>query len=692
MLSKYFKYLLAVFIFMGAYSDSFGQPKKRDRKVSLDCVVCHVSWHDDINLEKSLLPDIDAPIRIEGLPARVPTTEMCFTCHDGTVKDSRQIFSSRNHQSGMDVSKVTINDLPLDKNNQIYCGTCHTPHSLKPEQVGGLAPFLRVEVTNSDLCLACHEKESKSHINHPIHVQVNPDHTMPERTFFGANNSIECMTCHPIHGENATHGVTGDDRTELCSSCHEPYFNIVQTDHDLITTFENRAGDIGPSLGEQDACSACHVSHNGKGNNMWAMDLDMQDGKNAYCLGCHSEEGLGREKIYSHSGHAVSGVKLKKAIPELGLNARDELLCTSCHSPHQWEFSQKHAVTEANEEGTEYTSFLKLPDDAQGQLCIACHENQASILASDHSVTREGFQQHFRSSGSFRGQCSSCHESHGKSGYRTESSDLKVDESRLLCESCHSASHYPTTVGGLDHPMDAKLDPSVNLPGYEGSLTCITCHDPHLWGKSVETSPVVDLQGDDRNSFLRKSNWPEPTLCITCHEEQKHVLKTDHDLGDKSHSACSFCHASHNSQAQHGILRFWEESEGTSYNEKFCFACHQSGGSAEKKIPEAWTHPHEYGTVTHNARGTGEWIDFPLFGESKPQENFGFIDCFTCHDPHKWSFDANLLQTGSENAEGDYMTSFLRNPSSETLCADCHGIGTLWKFNYYHDPVKRKRY
>ncbi len=663
--------------------------KRNDEK---ECVICHAQWHPKQGAADQLLPQIKTSTIIDGKPGVVSDEQMCISCHDGYVMDSREIFSSDNHQGDLDKSHIRIQELPLGTDDEIYCGTCHTPHALKPKYTGGLAPFLREKVNNSALCLDCHSDQAKDHVNHPIHLQVSPDHKMPNDTYFGKNDKLECMTCHPIHGSNGVIGVTGQDRSELCSACHESYFEIQLTDHDLPTTFKNKSGTIGPSLNEQDACAACHSSHDGKGKVMWAMDLNRAAGENGYCLGCHGEDGLGREKAFSHVGHPVADKQIKKDIPVLGIKAGDQLLCTSCHDPHQWEYSRKHAVTSAEEEGTEYTSFLRLPDDAQGQLCTACHSNQKVIKDSDHSVSRAGFQQHFRSKGNFNGQCSACHDTHATSGLRIDVIDPNVDITRNLCEACHSKAHYPTTVGGFDHPMGNPLEAGIELPGFKGELTCITCHDPHQWGTIRESSLAADLTGNDANSFLRVTNWPEPGLCLTCHLEQETVLKTDHDLGNADHSACSFCHTAHNSQAEYGILSVFDETAGETYNEKFCFTCHQEEANAAEKIPAAWNHPHEYGTITHNVRGTGEWLDFPLFDRDKPDEAFGFVDCFTCHDPHKWSFKDDLVKTHTGNDEGDYMTSFLRNPSSKTLCTDCHGANTLWKYNYYHDPVKRKRY
>lgn len=683
-----------VFVFLSLLFSSivFAQHNPDGRKVSLDCVVCHVSWHDDIDPALSLLPDIDAPIQIQGMPARIPTSEMCFTCHDGTVMDSREIFSSSNHRTGMDVKHANVQGLPLDDKGNIYCGTCHTPHSLKPENQGGLAPFLRMEKINSSLCLDCHSNQARDHVNHPIKVAVAPGHSMPENTFWGKDGSMECMTCHPIHGQEAVFGVTGNDRSKLCSSCHDAYFKIQLTDHDLTSSVMNRAGDIGPDFGVQDPCAACHVSHDGRGEHMWAMEIAKNAGENEYCLGCHSNTGLGREKIFTHAGHPVEKYKIRKNIPTLGIKAGDMLLCKTCHDPHQWEFSSKHGLSERNEEGTEYTSFLRLPDDAQGQLCVACHSDQSTMFSSDHSVTREGFQQYFRESNTLHGQCTVCHDAHEDvlAGVENE------DPFTVLCLRCHDGEHFPTSVIHNNHPLGVPFESASNLDGYEKDgqklLSCNTCHDPHKWGKSVEKSKTADLAGDDRNSFLTMSNWPEPKLCFDCHPEQKRLLNTDHDLTEPGKSACSFCHAPHNAETQYGIFAKWGGAPGESFNEKHCFSCHNSQGLASEKLVEGYKHPREFGILAPPARGTGDWLTFPLFTTEGPTESVGHIDCFTCHDPHSWSYKQGVQKPGQGNEEGNDLTSFLRNPSQLTLCTDCHGESTLWKYNYYHDPVKRKRY
>ena len=73
------------------------------------------------------------------------------------------------------------------------------------------------------------------------------------------------------------------------------------------------------------------------------------------------------------------------------------------------------------------------------------------------------------------------------------------------------------------------------------------------------------------------------------------------------------------------------------------------------------------------------------------------IDSSTGQEPLRYLHGTHSLIPGLEReltgkAPGDHLSSFLRNPASETLCTDCHGPAALWKYNYYHDPVRRLRY
>jgi predicted CXXCH cytochrome family protein len=88
--------------------------------------------------------------------------------------------------------------------------------------------------------------------------------------------------------------------------------------------------------------------------------------------------------------------------------------------------------------------------------------------------------------------CALCHDSHGgMAGYRL----LKPPSS--LCIDCH-----PERKGDREHRVDIVPSmPVKNLPLFEGTMTCVTCHEPH---------------GDSSYPVLLRD---EPaSLCKRCHD------------------------------------------------------------------------------------------------------------------------------------------------------------------------------
>ena len=64
-----------------------------------------------------------------------------------------------------------------------------------------------------------------------------------------------------------------------------------------------------------------------------------------------------------------------------------------------------------------------------------------------------------------------------------------------LCFACHADRKAPA-----EHQVDIIPPMAVRgLPLFEGRMTCVTCHDPHV---------------NRFGSLLRK---PEPELCLSCH-------------------------------------------------------------------------------------------------------------------------------------------------------------------------------
>ena len=294
-----------------------------------------------------------------------------------------------------------------------------------------------------------------------------------------------------------------------------------------------------------------------------------------------------------------------------------------------------------------------------------------------------------------------------------------------LCTSCHNKNGAAKAklTGDIYHPVDITLDrfsifrvyditsalPLYNSEGTvvsNGKLVCITCHEPHIWDP---VNPVLEyefknIEGDARNSFLRKTNSPTSDLCKTCHKHKAFVDGTDHDLNitapeavnllgqtAKESGQCGVCHLVHNSPNK---IKLWARSYGVvPRNEDIvnalCNSCHSKGKSAETKIPLIASHPEKrlINNIMHSDRDA---IDFaPIYDKVTGEEtNTGNISCPSCHNAHQWN---PLIEArgNNKNLEGNATNSFLRNVSYNNICTDCHGLDSLFRFKYFHDPEDR---
>jgi predicted CXXCH cytochrome family protein len=685
---------------------------KMDR--SKECVICHDSWGDGYEKLEALLPPNEHPVMIDGRRARVAAEEMCWSCHDGYVGDSRRYFAEGDPH--LRRSSGAADGLPRDLNGQIYCGTCHTPHLNRMEREFSYTPFLRAGTERSELCLKCHADHARRRTDHPIHARLQaalPDSLAGKRV---STTTVECLTCHRMHDARSVKLAVEKDRTGLCRSCHEESFAVLQSDHDLAAEHSGLAiGETKKVVGRTDACEVCHLTHGGKGPAMWAWPLPgvrngevVQGGVDARCLGCHNEQGAAAGKSWRGHGHPLDPEVREQGV-QLPLVAGRQMSCTTCHDPHRWSALPGRVPGAGNEEGDALGSFLRLPDDENGRLCVNCHNPEAQTLVSDHNS--------FNWSEPSRGQCSSCHSTHGASRFADGHAVPGVSEFTSLCLSCHSGEgkHGATTLGRHGHPLGVPLMAAAGLPGYradtlepwrpamgdpgEGVIQvgCESCHEPHHWSPVEHSWNGPDARGDDASSFLRLDNRGA-LLCVACHERERQVLASPHDLNAEHprESACRSCHTTHRAVSDWAIIASSlpdsamaqvaaAQPEGSlernpdnwSPGARHCLSCHREGG-ASKVLPQAWGHPQKYTTVDGPWRPDGR--SMPLFdAQGRALGPTGRIDCTSCHNPH----------VARPATAGEHAPDFLRQETSEAVCSDCHGDKALWKYRYFHLADKR---
>jgi predicted CXXCH cytochrome family protein len=627
---------------------------------SRDCVMCHIEWGDDYDKLSPMLPPPSHRVMIDGQPARNSSEEMCWSCHDAYVCDDRDSFMEMDPHLTKHPIGVKAGKLPLDLDGKVYCGTCHTPHSHTMGRKFEMSPFLRGEYLGSELCLNCHSDHTGGPANHPLHKALGKGRGAALASFAAPKDRVECLSCHDMHKSHSARLTQDKDLTPLCAACHENQTVVEDTRH-------GRAVAANP----KGSCAGCHSTHA-------SAKLPVVRGDEA-CLRCHTEKPGHGESGWAHplgvSPESSGGLPLRQG----------EVGCASCHDPHRWSpLGQKDEGQDATPAG----SFLRRADQRDEGLCQSCHPRHAAILTSSHGASTSFANM----AGSSVWRCSNCHNAHGADLLQQpKNSTLGLSAATRLCLDCHGdgASGDAASIGHFSHPVGkgyGALRPSW-LPRDAGeTVGCESCHNPHQWSPAGETW-TLGAEGGESSSFLRTDNR-DGALCMDCHEDQSQVLGSAHDRRAQpgaSANACAACHSPHQAAtaallsprvAGPNLDHLLPESDWTPDSREHkaenwsagamgCLACHHDS-DAGQRVPQAWFHP--------------SWESGPLPEQVAETHRDLHIDCRSCHNPHKaW-----------RHQSGDARVQFLTAHSSETLCSTCHGDEALWRYNYYHNPERRR--
>ena len=721
------------------------------RRADKECLLCHVLWFDAFKTDqKTLIENNDSSIVIAGSMGLASTEAMCVTCHDGYVVDSRVRVTEGNLHHALKKVPESLK-LPeifrLNKNNEIYCGTCHTLHDFKGSAEVGSTPFMRFDNERSQMCIACHvgKTEQQGIANHPV-LKEAKDIPLLEAAKkgarFGPSREIICQSCHHAHGKQAL--VSPVKNSSLCTICHQTKKSLINGKHDLRFTLPDIKNVKQQRPSESGPCGVCHIPHNAAGRKLWAKRLDPENPASQMCLTCHAEQtGVKTKRIGRHSHPTnvklVSGQSQSGELPLFSAAAtRDpggRVQCFTCHNAHQWDPVSPDNSGGKNVEGDASNSFLRISNSVSSNLCAKCHTDKKQVINSDHNLKvtapEEKNAQGFTAA--ISGPCGACHLPHNAAGLKLWAKPLSGDAnwSSQLCTGCHHKVGAAQTklIGDKDHPIDVtlkelKLSESgnrmvLNLPLYgddgktlpAGKMVCLTCHDPHTWSaQRSRPEPAYGLQnieGDASSSFLRIANYPSSALCGTCHPAQAGIDGTDHDLKTTAPQAvnllgqtvemsgtCGACHLVHNGPSK---FKLWGRSysslpENENIMNALCTGCHSKGNIAEKKVPPIATHPT--GKLISNIIGynkkNGRYT--PIFDENGQETNVGEISCPSCHNAHQWSpllREEAVPQARKDN--GMYKFRFLRNMSKDIVCINCHGRQALYRYLYFHSPDKRKK-
>lgn len=305
------------------------------------CTVCHIEWMkplvDGRRTELIDLPEnpIDHPL--------VSQEANCFSCHDGSIADSRRrIWMQHGHASGVTPSEniAVPADLPLSE-GQVVCRTCHTAHTR-----GGSgnalkdAVFLRVQSEPGELCARCHADLTlgPSAGMHPVE---NPRPATSKgarrRPRPWAEQRPQCLTCHNPHGSSRNALLTqAASSPQWCIQCHAGMTELDgcapgETPHP-VTGLQDVAdlaawdeADIHDDRAGEPSCLACHTMHHAPATDHL---LVAERQNSSLCLSCHSTQaGL------IGTAHDLRGTRPEEP------NARGEISdasgpCGACHGIH----------------------------------------------------------------------------------------------------------------------------------------------------------------------------------------------------------------------------------------------------------------------------------------------------------------------------------------------------------------------
>ena len=519
-------------------------------------------------------------------------------------------------------------------------------------------------------------------------------------------------------------------------------FLISDVETKLATASQNKQ-----PVTSQKNCISCHLA--------WADDYvageGVQDGappvaSESMCYSCHhgavidSRRSIGRgeqhpdvhhqrkqaNKTKSKQKNKKRDDEIPKVFPllsnKLEPKKEKQLSCGSCHTPHT------AGIDEADTLYSGHANPWLRVLNKDGDLCQQCHESKlASTLdkkfplkgvnhpvgiylkkpdaddldgyAKDEKL-HKGLPKSLLEQGLSLGSdkqmiCQSCHQIHGAANESL--TPIEIDEAQL-CIACHERQHAKDEKDARKkgvHPVNIELEKPIKL-GEEKvkKITCLTCHTLH--------------DGKEGTALLKFDNR-DGKLCSFCHEEYEAVVDTDHDLRvtAKDHEnrldqkpeeagVCGSCHSLHQGDKQTGFLyageyKKYKGKEKPLQRDQICLSCHREKGVAEKVEVKHFSHPVEDMVLRSDVKV------MPLTNAKNEIEEFGFIACVTCHDPHRWQPEHGskkkevvVKQSELKNQDGNVLNSFLRRRGAkDTFCVSCHGIETRLKYKYYHDEMVR---
>jgi DmsE family decaheme c-type cytochrome len=235
--------------------------------------------------------------------------------------------------------------------------------------------------------------------------------------------------------------------------------------------------------------------------------------------------------------------------------------CESCHGN-----GSLHNASEA-------VADIRHPSSGD---CLACHgpgrTTHMSWDTGDHS--RAGVI------------CSDCHNPHNRELFNVRVVKnvgfARMDDYSQLCSSCH-----------LD--IASRLNFPSHHPVKEGTLSCVSCHDPHEDSRTTLGHPTSDCATchQDHVGPWVFEHMPATEDCTTCHDP--HGSPSDDLLAISQPSICITCHSTSDDRhmnAGEGLTRSTDTMLGDSITDAVSFSMYGRCTDCHGAIHGSYQDPH----------------------------------------------------------------------------------------------------
>jgi predicted CXXCH cytochrome family protein len=592
------------------------------------CAICHYRWVDTFFIEGKGSDLVDYTS-----DKFVATSEMCFSCHDGSVLDSRtRAYKTPQHKVNVPPpSEMTLPDIfPLDEQGNMVCATCHTAHGVPSGPDSKETIFMRASNRNSAMCRMCHPAKGGGDKmgNHPLDTTKLE---IPQRLVaLGAHigdqpNQVICESCHTAHGSpSESYLIKSGKDSGICLDCHQDMHvftpdgqkrpvhvvNVKPRSAKIPADLKNKGAQFGKD-GEL-ICQTCHKVHNNKIERQ--LLLIKKDNKSTFCLSCHPDKKYITDTKHNLARSAPNAINLE------GNTVAQSGVCSACHLPHR------------------AARQLSGTSDFTTRLCMSCHSKgkiaeNANLIGTTHPLSVSLF--------------------------------TKKDTNNGF-----------TSISANKDDLTLPLYDRFGAQDKNGKMTCSTCHDTHRLPTDASTTGSKNAKTTIK-ALLRK---PAPQICGECHRDKFAIANTRHNLSTSAPEVrnilnqtpaqsglCGSCHIVHGPQKNFLWARPETAKGSSNVEQSLCISCHHETGIAKQKVSSGYSHPADIPPAEK-----GMQPSLPLFDKKGSFSRKGFIACHTCHDPHHWESGLTPAQSSQKDkAVKKRFTSFLRKPSPN-ICADCH--------------------